>query len=431
MQVRVREVLAGLIVSIAAVLLPGLAATPASAQAPIAPAPKQPILFSHKIHAGDFKIDCQYCHADARRSTFAGIPSVKRCMGCHQIVASKDAELQKEVEKLRALCQGRPAGRVGAYPQARRLRVLSPQAPCADGAGLPAVPRRSADDDRGRPGSPPDDGLVRVLSRRAEGSARLRGRATTDGARDARRTARGQPGWTAGASSGSSARAARPRPPPAAARRPRRSCPTSSRPSTSCPGVATWFATVCRECSAGCGVLAKSREGRIVKLEGNPDHPVNRGALCASGQASLLSTYDPDRIPGPRVREGETWRAGAGRRRAEAPRRQGRGRAPGRRGPDRDADAARDREPRAPGGRVAEGGRRPAPRRLRDVRPRGSPRGEPGGLRASTRSRTTPSRTRGRSCRSARTSSRRGSRRWATRGRSGGRTRFARGTPPA
>jgi anaerobic selenocysteine-containing dehydrogenase/Fe-S-cluster-containing dehydrogenase component len=75
------------------------------------------------------------------------------------------------------------------------------------------------------------------------------------------------------------------------------------------PGAATWFATVCRECPAGCGVLAKSREGRIVKLEGNPDHPVNRGALCARGQASLLATYDPDRIPGPRVRDGEAWRA--------------------------------------------------------------------------------------------------------------------------
>jgi anaerobic selenocysteine-containing dehydrogenase/Fe-S-cluster-containing dehydrogenase component len=75
------------------------------------------------------------------------------------------------------------------------------------------------------------------------------------------------------------------------------------------PGVATWFATVCRECPAGCGALAKSREGRIVKLEGNPDHPVNRGALCARGQASLLATYDPDRIPGPRVREGDAWRA--------------------------------------------------------------------------------------------------------------------------
>jgi anaerobic selenocysteine-containing dehydrogenase/Fe-S-cluster-containing dehydrogenase component len=74
------------------------------------------------------------------------------------------------------------------------------------------------------------------------------------------------------------------------------------------PGAATWFATVCRECPAGCGVLAKSREGRVVKLEGNPDHPVNRGGLCASGQAGLLSTYDPDRIPGPRVREGDSWR---------------------------------------------------------------------------------------------------------------------------
>ena len=102
MKVRVREVLAALIVSIAAVIIPGPTAPPVSAQTPIAPAPKQPILFSHKIHAGDFKIDCQSCHADARRSTYAGIPSVKRCMGCHQIVASKDAELQKEVEKLRA-----------------------------------------------------------------------------------------------------------------------------------------------------------------------------------------------------------------------------------------------------------------------------------------------------------------------------------------
>ena len=74
------------------------------------------------------------------------------------------------------------------------------------------------------------------------------------------------------------------------------------------PGVATWFATACRECPGGCGVLAKSREGRVVKLEGNPDHPVNRGALCPRGQASLLGTYDPDRIPAPRVREGSAWR---------------------------------------------------------------------------------------------------------------------------
>ena len=52
------------------------------------------------------------------------------------------------------------------------------------------------------------------------------------------------------------------------------------------PGVAAYFATVCRECPAGCGVLARNRDGRVVKLEGNPDHPINRGALCVRGQAS-------------------------------------------------------------------------------------------------------------------------------------------------
>ena len=70
------------------------------------------------------------------------------------------------------------------------------------------------------------------------------------------------------------------------------------------PGVASWFATVCRECPAGCGVIARNREGRIVKLEGNPDHPVNAGALCMRGQAALQGLYHPDRIAGPLVREG-------------------------------------------------------------------------------------------------------------------------------
>src|SRR2546427_2137070 len=70
------------------------------------------------------------------------------------------------------------------------------------------------------------------------------------------------------------------------------------------PGVAAWFATVCRECPAGCGVIARNREGRVVKLEGNPDHPVNEGALCLRGQAALQGLYHPDRFAGPSVREG-------------------------------------------------------------------------------------------------------------------------------
>ena len=75
------------------------------------------------------------------------------------------------------------------------------------------------------------------------------------------------------------------------------------------PGVAAYFATVCRECPAGCGVLARNRDGRVVKLEGNPDHPVSRGSLCARGQGALQGLYHPDRFAGPQRREGGTFKA--------------------------------------------------------------------------------------------------------------------------
>jgi len=65
------------------------------------------------------------------------------------------------------------------------------------------------------------------------------------------------------------------------------------------PGVPVWYASTCRECPAGCGVLVKTRESRPIKLEGNPEHPINRGRLCAKGQASVERTYSPDRFHGP------------------------------------------------------------------------------------------------------------------------------------
>ena len=72
------------------------------------------------------------------------------------------------------------------------------------------------------------------------------------------------------------------------------------------PGIATWYASVCGECPTGCGVLVKTREGRAIKVEGNPQHPVNRGGLCVRGQSSLQGLYDPDRYREPlRRREGE------------------------------------------------------------------------------------------------------------------------------
>jgi len=59
--------------------------------------PVQPIFFSHVIHSGSYQIACQYCHANARRSPDAGIPSVEKCMGCHKVVAAQGNE---QVQKL-------------------------------------------------------------------------------------------------------------------------------------------------------------------------------------------------------------------------------------------------------------------------------------------------------------------------------------------
>ena len=80
-------------------------------------------------------------------------------------------------------------------------------------------------------------------------------------------------------------------------------------PDQTVPGVSTYYATTCRECAAACGIIAETRDGRAIKLEGNPDHPLNRGALCARGQAGLQALYNPDRFRTPMVKEGNAWKA--------------------------------------------------------------------------------------------------------------------------
>jgi hypothetical protein len=57
--------------------------------------PEQPIAFSHKIHAGDNEIECMYCHTQARRSISAGVPSVSKCMGCHNEIATRRPQIRK------------------------------------------------------------------------------------------------------------------------------------------------------------------------------------------------------------------------------------------------------------------------------------------------------------------------------------------------
>lgn len=72
-------------------------------------------------------------------------------------------------------------------------------------------------------------------------------------------------------------------------------------------GQSTYYATTCRECAAGCGLVVRTYQGRAIKAEGNPNHPVNLGKTCARGQASLHGLYNPDRVTSP-VKQG---RAGA------------------------------------------------------------------------------------------------------------------------
>jgi mono/diheme cytochrome c family protein len=58
-------------------------------------APKQPIAFSHKLHAGQYKIDCNYCHTGVNRGKSATIPSANICMNCHGVIKKESPEIQK------------------------------------------------------------------------------------------------------------------------------------------------------------------------------------------------------------------------------------------------------------------------------------------------------------------------------------------------
>jgi mono/diheme cytochrome c family protein len=95
----------------------------------LAPAPAQPIEFSHAIHAGSYGIDCQYCHAEARRGPYAGLPSVQRCLGCHKIVAAQGNPQVERLQKYWADRQPIPWVRVHRlagfvqFPHKRHVQV--------------------------------------------------------------------------------------------------------------------------------------------------------------------------------------------------------------------------------------------------------------------------------------------------------------------
>ena len=76
--------------------------------------------------------------------------------------------------------------------------------------------------------------------------------------------------------------------------------PYNKKPEEITLGKANYYASTCTSCQNACGILIKTREGRPIKIDGNPDHPVSKGKICAQGQASIMSLYDPDRLKNPK-----------------------------------------------------------------------------------------------------------------------------------
>ena len=70
-------------------------------------------------------------------------------------------------------------------------------------------------------------------------------------------------------------------------------------PESYIPAIPKFYSSTCRECPAGCGIILKNRDGRAIKVEGNPNSPINGGSTCARGQASLQGLYNPDRNRSP------------------------------------------------------------------------------------------------------------------------------------
>ncbi len=75
--------------------------------------------------------------------------------------------------------------------------------------------------------------------------------------------------------------------------------PYNVKPEEITVGKPNFYASTCTACANSCGILIKTREGRPIKVDGNPEHPVNKGKICAKGQANILNLYDPERLKNP------------------------------------------------------------------------------------------------------------------------------------
>jgi len=101
--------------------------------------PRQPIFFRHDIHAGQYKINCQYCHYSVSVSSEPGIPSMGTCMNCHLVIGGTDSTAKVEIAKVReSFNTGTPVewnrvyflARHAHFPHMRHINAMGPNA-CA------------------------------------------------------------------------------------------------------------------------------------------------------------------------------------------------------------------------------------------------------------------------------------------------------------
>ncbi|MBI2856591.1 MAG: molybdopterin-dependent oxidoreductase, partial [Chloroflexi bacterium] len=76
-------------------------------------------------------------------------------------------------------------------------------------------------------------------------------------------------------------------------------------PQVAVPLEEKWLPTTCWIGKQDCGILARTINGRVVKLEGNPAHPRNRGTLCPKGVGQIMALYDYNRVKTPLIRTNE------------------------------------------------------------------------------------------------------------------------------
>jgi anaerobic selenocysteine-containing dehydrogenase len=75
------------------------------------------------------------------------------------------------------------------------------------------------------------------------------------------------------------------------------------------PSISVYFNSTCAQCDAGCSIMGRVREGRVLKVEGNPNSAINRGKTCGLGQAGVQHHYNPDRVREPLLRTGDQGEA--------------------------------------------------------------------------------------------------------------------------